>query len=48
MITREEIRRLAQIESPSGCAISFYFQPQAPHDQSHREEVILVKDLVSE
>lgn len=48
MITREEIRRLAQIESPSGCAISFYFQPQAPQDKSHREEAILVKDLVRE
>ncbi|HEY6254088.1 MAG TPA: hypothetical protein VI685_29390 [Candidatus Angelobacter sp.] len=45
MISREEIRQLAQIES-AACAISFYFQPQTPHDQSHREEVILVKDLV--
>jgi peptide subunit release factor 1 (eRF1) len=48
MITREEIRHLAQVESPSGCAISFYFQPQTPQDKSHREEVILVKDLVRE
>lgn len=48
MITREEIRQLAQIESPSGCAISFYFQPQTPKDKSHREEAILVKDLVKE
>jgi peptide chain release factor subunit 1 len=48
MISREEIRRLAQIDSPSSCAISFYFQPQAPRDKSHREEAILVKDLVRE
>src|SRR5882724_2632346 len=48
MISREELRQLAQIESPSGCAISFYFQPQTPQDKSHREETILVKDLVRE
>ncbi|MGZ4899086.1 MAG: baeRF10 domain-containing protein [Candidatus Angelobacter sp.] len=46
MITREEIRQLAQCESPAGCAISFYFQPQTPQNKSHREEAILVKDLV--
>src|SRR5215471_9248825 len=46
MITREEIRRLAQVESPAACAISFYFQPQTPQDRSHREESILIKDLV--
>jgi peptide subunit release factor 1 (eRF1) len=48
MITREELRQLAEIESPSGCAISFYFQPQTPPNKSHREEAILVKDLVRE
>jgi peptide subunit release factor 1 (eRF1) len=48
MITREEIRQLAQLESPSRCAISFYFQPQTPQDKSHRQEMILVKDLVRE
>ena len=48
MITREEIRQLAQIESPSGCAISFYFQPRTPQDKSHREEGILIKDLVKD
>jgi len=46
MITREEIRQLAQFESPSGCAIRFYFQPQTPQNKSHREEAILIKDLV--
>lgn len=48
MIDREEIRQLAQIESPSGCAISFYFQPETPQDKSHRQETILIKDLVRE
>jgi peptide chain release factor subunit 1 len=48
MISREEIRQLAQLESPSACAISFYFQPQVPQDKSHRQEVILIKDLVRE
>ncbi|HKD82185.1 MAG TPA: hypothetical protein VKH81_21010 [Candidatus Angelobacter sp.] len=48
MITREEIRQLAQVESPSRCAVSFYFQPGTPQNKSHREEAILVKDLVRE
>jgi peptide subunit release factor 1 (eRF1) len=46
MIHREEIRQLAQFESPAGCAISFYFQPETPQNKSHRGEAILVKDLV--
>src|ERR1051325_11700433 len=48
MITRDEIRQLAQFESPAGCAISFYFQPHTPQNKSHREETIMVKDLVRE
>jgi peptide chain release factor subunit 1 len=48
MMSREELRQLAQVESPAGCAVSFYFQPQTPQDRSHREETILVKDLVRE
>jgi hypothetical protein len=46
MITREEIRQLAQFESTSGCAITFYFQPHTPQNKSHREEAIMAKDLV--
>lgn len=46
MITREELRHLAQVEDPKGAAISFYFQPRTPQNKSHREEAILVKDLV--
>jgi Bacterial archaeo-eukaryotic release factor family 10 len=46
MMTQEELRQLAEIDSPSGCAVSFYFQPRTPRDKSHREEAILAKDLV--
>ncbi|MGA2991749.1 MAG: hypothetical protein ABSD88_14835, partial [Candidatus Korobacteraceae bacterium] len=46
MITRTEIRELADFESAQGCAVTFCYQPGAPQNQSHREEAILVKDLV--
>ena len=48
MITREDIRDLAQFKSENGqaCALSFYFEPQTPQNKSHREETILVKDLI--
>jgi peptide chain release factor subunit 1 len=48
MITREDIRELAQFQfdDQPGCALSFYFQPRTPQNQSHREEAILAKDLV--
>lgn len=46
MITREDLRQLAQVESPEGSAVSFYFQPRTPQNRSHKEEAILVKDLV--
>ncbi len=48
MITRDIIRELAAFESPTNCAITFYFQPATPQNQSHRGESILVKDLVRE
>jgi peptide subunit release factor 1 (eRF1) len=48
MITREELRHLAQIDSPENSAVTFYFQPQTPQNKSHREEQIQVKDLVRE
>src|SRR5262245_48380975 len=48
MMSREELRQLAEVESPDGCAVSSYFQPQTPQDRSLREETILVKDLVRE
>jgi peptide subunit release factor 1 (eRF1) len=48
MMTREDIRELAQFQfdDKDGCALSFYFQPRPPQNKSHREEVILAKDLV--
>ncbi len=46
MITREQIRELAQFQAGGeASALSFYFQPQRPQNKSHREEVILAKDL---
>src|SRR6266404_877023 len=48
MISREELRELAVVESPSGCAISFYYQPETPQDISRRREAILVKDMIRE
>jgi peptide subunit release factor 1 (eRF1) len=47
MITREEVRELAEFHGDgTDCAISFYFQPAPPSNRSHREQAILVKDLV--
>lgn len=48
MIDRDVLRELATFHAPEQCAVSFYFQPQVPRDQSHREETILVRDLVRE
>src|SRR5262245_14243414 len=48
MITREDIRELAQfrLENGANCAISFYFQPETPSNKAHREQTIYAKDLV--
>ena len=46
MITRDDIRELANFQSAEGCAITFYYQPSTPLNKSHREEAILVKDLI--
>ncbi|HWF93050.1 MAG TPA: hypothetical protein VN684_12245 [Terriglobales bacterium] len=48
MISRREIRELAAFHADARreCALSFYFQPQTPRDKSHREEMILAKDLI--
>ena len=46
MITRENIRELANFEAREGCAVSFFYQPVTPKNKSHREEAILIKDLV--
>jgi peptide subunit release factor 1 (eRF1) len=47
-ITREQIRELAQFEDPKSSAVSFYFQPSTPCNKAHKEDTILVKDLVRE
>jgi len=47
MINREDIRELAQFQGTGAdCAISFYFQPSQPRNNSHREDAILAKDLI--
>src|SRR6185312_8605471 len=48
MISRREIRELAAFHADArrACPLSFYFQPQTPQDKSHREEMILAKDLI--
>lgn len=46
MITRDDIRELANFQSEEGCAITFYYQPSTPLNKSHREEAILVKDMI--
>ena len=48
MISRDTLRQLAEIESKSGHAVSFFYQPPVARDKSHREEQILIKDLVRE
>jgi peptide subunit release factor 1 (eRF1) len=47
-ITREQFRELAQFQDGNSCALSFYFQPSTPHDKAHKEDTILIKDLVRE
>jgi hypothetical protein len=46
MITRDDIRELANFRSPEGCAVTFYYQPSTPLNKSHREEIIQVKDMI--
>src|SRR5215470_18230354 len=47
MITRADIQELANFHSLEGCAVTFYYQPTTPTNRSHRDEAILVKDLVN-
>ncbi len=47
-MTREQIRELAEFQDEKACAVSFYFQPAAPRNKAHKEDTILVKDLVRE
>jgi len=47
-ITRDQIRELAEFQDPTSCALSFYFQPSTPRNKAHKEDAILIKDLVRE
>jgi peptide subunit release factor 1 (eRF1) len=46
MITRDDIRELATFHSPEACAVTFYYQPATPLNKSHREDSILLKELM--
>lgn len=48
MITKTDIRELANFHCPEGCAVTFYYQPTTPSNRSHHDESILIKDLVSQ
>ena len=48
MIPREHLRELSELNSTTGCAITFYYQPQTPQNKAHTGESILVKDLVQQ
>jgi len=45
-ITREQLRELAAFEDARCSAVTFYFQPSTPRNKAHKEDAILVKDLV--
>jgi len=47
-ITREQFRELAQFQDENSSALSFYFQPSTPRNKAHKEDTILIKDLVRE
>jgi peptide chain release factor subunit 1 len=47
-IAREQVRELAEFEDPGLAAVSFYFQPSAPRNKSHKEDAIRIKDLARE
>jgi len=42
----EELKSLSEVESHEHGAVTFYFAPTRPRNKAHREEAILVKDLV--
>jgi peptide subunit release factor 1 (eRF1) len=48
MITRKALRELASFEAAEESAISFYFQSSSPRDKAHRDDAILIKDMVRE
>ncbi len=47
-ITQEQMRELAEFQDDQSCAVTFYFQPSTPRNKAHKEDAILIKDLVRE
>jgi peptide subunit release factor 1 (eRF1) len=47
-LTREQVRELAEFDDNQSCALTFYFQPESPRNKAHKDEAILIKDLVRE
>ena len=45
-LTRSQIVELAEFQDAQSCAVSFYFQPVTPRNKAHKEDSILIKDLV--
>jgi len=40
------LKQLSSIHSAKSTAISFYYFPQTPRNKAHREDAILIKDLL--
>ncbi len=47
-VTREDLLALANSFDENACAVSFYFSLSSSPDNSHRQEVLLIKQLVSD
>ena len=45
-IRRQDVERLADFHAPNHNAVTFYFIPRTPQDNSHREEAIRLKDML--
>jgi peptide chain release factor subunit 1 len=42
------LKRLSSVHSTKSNAVSFYYFPQTPQNKAHREQAILLKDLIRE
>jgi len=42
------LKRLSSVHSSNGLAISFYYYPRTPQNRAHREQTILLKDMIRE
>lgn len=47
-VTREDLLALANSYDDNACAVSFYFSLSSSPDNSHREEVLMIKQMVSD